>query len=193
MHHHPERLRVGVVVGLVLFVLPAIGAMAQSPTPFVPQKFKVPEKLETKEFRLRMLTVNDVVKDYDAVTTSVQHLKNLSPGGSWPEGLTLEQNLIDLGWHQKEFQGRRSFAYTVIAPSESVVKGCVYINPTRKRGYDAEIYLWARQSELASGLESRLYAAVKDWIAREWPFKKAAFPGRDIDWDTWSKIPNEKR
>jgi hypothetical protein len=140
-----------------------------------------------------MLTVNDVVKDYDAVTTSVEHLKNLSPGGSWPEGLTLEQNLIDLGWHQKEFQTRRSFAFTVVSLSESMVKGCVYINPTRKRGYDAEIYLWARQSELAGGLEPRLYSAVKDWVAREWPLEKPAFPGRSIDWQTWSKIPDEKR
>ncbi len=174
-------------------MLAAIDAMAQSPSHFVPPEFKVPEKLETTEFRLRMLTVNDVVKDYDAVMTSAEHLKTIWPGSSWPEGLTFEQDLIDLGWHQKEFQTRRSFAYTVVTPSETVVTGCVYINPTRKRGYDAEIYLWARQSELASGLESRLYAAVKDWVARDWPFKKVAFPGRDIDWDAWRKTAEEKR
>jgi hypothetical protein len=84
-----------------------------------------------------MLTVNDVVKDYDAVMTSLEHLKTIWPGGSWPEGLTFEQDLIDLGWHQKEFQRRTSFAYTVVTPSESKVTGCVYINPTAKRGYDA--------------------------------------------------------
>ena len=159
--------------------------MSESATPFVPSEFKVPEKLETNEFRLRMLTVNDVVKDYDAVMTSVQHLKTIWPGGTWPDGLTLEQDLIDLGWHQKEFQTRRSFAYTVVTPSESLVTGCVYIVPTRKAGYDAEVYLWARESELAGGLETRLHAAVREWLAKEWPFKKAAFPGRDIDWDTW--------
>jgi hypothetical protein len=49
---------------------------------------------------------------------------------------------------------RTSFAYTVVNPSESLVLGCVYIDPTRKRGYDAVIYLWARQSELAGGLET---------------------------------------
>lgn len=48
---------------------------------------------------------------------------------------------------------RRSFAYTVVTPSESQVTGCVYIDPTRKRGYDAVVFLWARQSELAAGLE----------------------------------------
>ncbi|MGD2031228.1 MAG: GNAT family N-acetyltransferase [Gammaproteobacteria bacterium] len=168
-------------------------ATAASPTPFVPKGFKVPEKLETDEFRLRMLTVNDVVKDFDAVTTSVEHLRNIWPGGTWPEGLTLEQNLIDLGWHQKEFQTRRSFAYTVVSLSETTVKGCVYIEPTRKSGYDAEIYLWARQSELPNGLESRLYDAVKKWVVREWPFDNAAFPGRSIDWESWSKMPDEKR
>ena len=168
-------------------------AAAASPTPFVPKDFKVPEKLETAEFRLRMLTVNDVVKDFDAVTTSVEHLKNIWPGETWPEGLTLEQNLIDLGWHQKEFQTRRSFAYTVVSLSETTVKGCVYIDPTRKSGYDAEIYLWARQSELSNGLESRLYDAVREWVARVWPFENAAFPGRSIDWESWSRIPDEKR
>ena len=40
--------------------------------PFVPLDFKVPEKLETQRFRARMLTVDDVVKDYDAVMTSVR-------------------------------------------------------------------------------------------------------------------------
>jgi hypothetical protein len=181
------------IAGPALALFFSSAALAQSANPFVPAQFAVPATLETKEFRLRMLTVNDVVKDYDAVMTSVAHLKTVWPGGTWPEDLTFEQDLIDLGWHQKEFQIRRSFAYTVVTPSESQVTGCVYINPTPKRGYDAVVYLWARQSELAGGLESRLYSAVQEWIAREWPFKKVAFPGRSIDWDTWRKIPDEKR
>lgn len=164
-----------------------------SVAPFVPPVFKVPEVLETAEFRLRMLTVHDVVKDFDAVMTSVEHLKTIWPGGKWPVGLTLEQNLIDLGWHQKEFQTRRSFAYTVVTPSEAQVVGCVYIEPTQRRDYDAVVYLWARESELAGGLEARLHAAVKEWISGAWPFKKVGFPGRDISWDAWRAIPNEPR
>jgi hypothetical protein len=160
-------------------------------TPFVPRNFQVPATLETAEFRLRMLTIHDVVKDFDAVVTSVDHLKTIWRGGKWPEGLTLEQNLIDLGWHQKEFQTRRSFAYTVVSLSEQTVLGCVYVSPTRKKGYDAEVHLWARQSELANGLEERLYKAVQEWVAREWPFENVAFPGRGIDWDIWSNVPDE--
>lgn len=160
--------------------------------PFVPETFVVPMTLETDEFRLRTLTVNDVVKDYDAVMSSVEHCKTIW-GDLWPQGLTLEQNLIDLGWHQKEFQKRRSFAYTVITPDETRVLGCVYIEPTRKRGYDAEIRLWARQSELASGLEDRLYATVSGWVAARWPFKSVAFPGRSVAWDAWRGIADERR
>lgn len=164
-----------------------------TPLPFVPVDFVVPLTLETAEFRLRMLTVNDVVKDYDAVMSSIEHCKTIWPGSGWPEGLTLEQNLIDLGWHQKEFQLRRSFAYTVVRLDESAVLGCVYIDPTKRRGYDAVAYLWARQSELASGLEDRLFGAVSAWLEERWPFKQVAFPGRTIAWDAWRAIPMERR
>jgi hypothetical protein len=163
------------------------------PEPFVPANFIVPLQIETPEFRIRMLTVNDVVKDYDAVMTSVEHLKNVWPGSQWPEGLTLEQDLIDLGWHQKEFQIRRSFAYTVVTPSETRVIGCVYVNPTRRSGHDAEVFLWVRQSELAGGLDARLYKQVREWLQTEWPFKTVAFPGRNIDWTAWHALPLEAR
>jgi hypothetical protein len=170
-----------------------MSTLSKPPQPFVPADFAVPEKLETPEFRLRMLTVNDVVKDYDAVMTSSEHLQSVWPGSGWPEGLTFEQDLIDLGWHQKEFQIRRSFAYTVVTPSESQVLGCVYINPTRRAGFDAEVFLWARQSELAGGLETRLYDQVRAWLRAAWPFHRVAFPGRDIDWPAWRALPLETR
>ena len=160
--------------------------------PFVPKDYEVPATLETSEFRLRMLTVHDVVNDYDAVMTSLEHCRTIWPGGTWPEGLTLEQNLIDLGWHQKEFQTRRSFAYTVVRPDESRVLGCVYVVPSRKHGYDAEVYYWARQSELSQGLEDRLGAAVKDWIAARWPFSRVGYPGRTTPWETWRDLPEER-
>jgi hypothetical protein len=163
------------------------------PGQFVEKSFKVPEKLETEEFRLRMLSVNDVVKDYDAVMSSVDELKTIRPDSDWPVGLTLEGNLIDLGWHQREFLTRRSFAYTVVSLDETRVLGCVYIYPTRKRGYDAEVYLWARETKLGIGLDASLCDVVKLWLKSEWPFASAAFPGRDIDWDTWKAIPDEKR
>ena len=187
-----EMAIVGFRVFLVALcaVIPS-NLFAQFGRPFVPEDFQVPEKLETERFRLRTLTVNDVVKDYDAVMTSVEHLRGVfGPRSTWPSPeLTLEQDLIDLGWHQKEFQGRRSFAYTVMNPSESQCLGCIYIVPTRKGGYDAEVYLWVRQSELKSGLDAVLFGAVKEWVKTLWPFKNVAYPGRDIDWKAWEELP----
>ncbi|MBU6450885.1 MAG: GNAT family N-acetyltransferase [Cyanobacteria bacterium REEB67] len=149
-------------------------------TPFVSSSFEVPASLEADKFKLRMLTVNDVVKDFDAVMSSAAQLKGLFGGASpWPDGLTIEQNLIDLGWHQKEFQKRSSFAYTVMAPDESRCLGCVYIYPSSSSVFDAEVRLWARSSDYAGGLECELFQAVKQWIETEWPFSSVAFPGRD--------------
>jgi len=166
---------------------------SQSSDIFVSPDFSVPEKLETDKFRLRMLMVRDVAKDYDAVMTSVDHLQNVfGPDSGWPSiGLTLEQDLIDLGWHQKEFQKRTSFAYTVMNLDESQCLGCVYIDPSEKSGYDAEVYLWVRKSEFDKGLDQVLYDTVKDWVIKEWPFKNAAYPGREIDWDTWESLPEK--
>lgn len=155
---------------------------------FVERDFVVPEVLETSDFRLRMLTVNDLIKDYDAVMSSVDHLRAVWPDTDWPEGLTLEDDLIDLGWHQKEFLNRSSFAYTLVTLDEVTVIGCVYINPTKAIAYDAEIYLWVRASELHSGLDARLFDTVKNWLAKDWPFENPAFPGREIDWNTWESL-----
>lgn len=156
----------------------------------VPQDFEVPVVFETDEYRLRMLTINDVVKDFDAVVTSAEHLKGVfPPPSSWPDGLTLEQDLIDLGWHQKEFQRRTSFAYTMMSLDEARCLGCVYFYPSDRQGYDAYGLVWARQSELARGLEERLFADVKKWSAEVWPFDSVGFPGRDLSWDEWLALP----
>ncbi len=154
----------------------------------VPAGFSVPHSLVTKEFRLRMLTINDVVKDYDAVMSSVTHLQGVfGPNSTWPTAdLSLEQDLIDLGWHQKEFQNRSSFAYTVMSLGETRCLGCVYIYPAEPADYDAQVILWARQSEVASGLEDRLLATVKAWIAEAWPFERVGFPGKEIPWAEWT-------
>lgn len=156
--------------------------------PFVQSDFKVPEKLETDKFRLRMLKVTDVVKDYDAVMTSVEHLQGIfGTRSKWPtKDLTFEQDLIDLGWHQKEFQTRSSFAYTVMNLDESRCLGCMYIfNPTKEE-FDTGVYMWVRES--AQDLDALLYETVRKWISEKWPFKKVAYPGREISWDEWNKL-----
>ena len=155
-------------------------------TPIVPTDFIVPEVLETSRLRLRPLTIDDAVKDFDAVTSSETRLRTVyHPGGEWPLGLTLEQNVIELGWHQVEFQLRTSFAFTAVSRDESRVLGCMYIYPTRKLDHDVKITMWVRESESQTGLDNHLFETVQSWIAKNWPFSNPAYPGRTVPWETW--------
>jgi hypothetical protein len=139
----------------------------------VPEDFDVPAGLESGRFRLRMLSVRDVVPDFEAIHERVA--ADGMPRGA--PGLTLEQNLVDLGWHEKEFQLRRSFAYTVVAPDESRVLGCVYLDPSEDA--DVEVHLWVRRDAWDAGLDAELEHTVRAWVDERWPFAKAVYPGRD--------------
>ena len=156
---------------------------------FVPTEFAVPSELSTANFTLRMLSIDDVEKDYEAVTSSAERLSRVWPDSSWPAGLTLRQNLIDLGWHENEFQNRSSFAYTMVAPDESQVLGCVNFYPTKKAGYDTEVFLWVREGEVANDLDQALFEVVHQWLASDWPFENPAYPGRTISWEHWDALP----
>ena len=162
---------------------------SRSKRQFVPEEFTVPSELVAANFTLRMLSIDDVEKDYEAVTSSAARLSTVWPDSGWPAGLTLKQNLIDLGWHEKEFQNRTSFAYTMVAPDESKVLGCVYFYPTEKAGYDAEVFLWVRESESARDLDKELFEVVQHWLASDWPFENPAYPGRTISWEQWDSLP----
>ena len=142
----------------------------------VSPEFAVPAGLETAHYRLRILTVHDVVKDYDAVMSSVEHLKGvLDPDSNWPEGLSIEQDLIDLGWHQKEFQKRSSFAYTMMTPNDERCLGCVYVYPSEEA--DADVFMWVRRNEYER-LDVHLETAIREWIESDWPFNSVRYPGR---------------
>jgi hypothetical protein len=141
--------------------------------------FDVPAVLEAEQFRLRMLSVDDVEQDYEAVIESRELLQSRF-GGTWPrEGFTLDENLADLERHQQEFLARKAFAYTVVALDESRVLGCVYINPTQLASADAEVVMWVRQSEYDKGLDAVLYQVVRDWIDTSWPFSAVTYPYRE--------------
>jgi hypothetical protein len=139
----------------------------------VPDDFELPARLEHERFRLRMLSVDDVVKDFDAICDRVDHQGRQEP----PFVPTVAENLVDLGWHQKEFELRRSFAYTVVAPDESQVIGCVYVNPSET--HDARIRMWVRRSAWDEGLDPLLEAAVREWIERDWPFESVDWADRE--------------
>ena len=156
--------------------------------PIVPDNFKVPQVLETERMRLRPLTMADAEKDYEAVMSSERRLKTVfRENGDWPTGLTLDQDIMELGWHQTEFELRTSFAYTVVSLDESRVLGSVYVLPAFHPDYDVQVTLWVRESEAGTGLDAHLYETVRTWIDGAWPFERPVYPGRTVDWEEWVK------
>lgn len=155
----------------------------------VPSGFVVPEGLAFGRCRMRMLTIDDVEKDYEAVIASRERLKGLlDPDSRWPEGLTQKENLIDLGWHQREFTLRNSFAYTVMAADEGLCLGCAYIFPSDAPDYDALVFYWVRAGFDADARDRELGRELRRWLVDAWPFRNIAFPGRDISWADFQRL-----
>ena len=102
----------------------------------------------------------------------------------WPrDTLSAAENHNDLQRHADDFQSRKAFAYTVLTPACDKCLGCVYIEPSKATAFDRGAYLWVRDD--AVSLDDDLYRAVREWLTNCWPFKKTAFPGRDIPWQQW--------
>jgi RimJ/RimL family protein N-acetyltransferase len=145
---------------------------------FVPPDFDVPLRLETSEFVLEPLGPEHNESDYDAWTSSMEHIAATPgyPDGSWPREMTPDENRADLERHANDFRTRKGFTYTVLDPASRGVIGCVYIYPTRDSGYDAQTLSWVRASH--AHLDTPLWRSVSDWLEADWPFGAVEYATR---------------
>ncbi|GAA4143651.1 hypothetical protein [Actinomadura keratinilytica] len=148
---------------------------------FLPDDFVVPTLVAGPRFRIRPITVHDVVKDYAAVRGSLERLRErFGPDWGWPaEEFTFDQALIDIAWLQKEGQLRRSFSYAVTTPDEERQLGRIHIAPSDTPDADAVVVFWVRDDQDDPSLERELEEFVREWVVTTWPFKTVRFPGRD--------------
>ena len=72
-------------------------------TLFVPEDFRVPQRIEQANYVLRPLTTADVEKDYEAVMSSKDSLRQIfGENDAWPdEQMTLQENERDRQRHQR--------------------------------------------------------------------------------------------
>jgi hypothetical protein len=145
---------------------------------FVPDEFDPPVGVTTPPFRLEPLGPQHNEADYAAWTSSMQHIR-ATPGfatGRWPREMTIDQNRDDLLRHQRDFQARTGFTYTVLGDDDDVI-GCVYIYPPKDREPgDVHVESWVRADR--AELDVPLYRAVSDWLARDWPFRRVDYAER---------------
>ena len=145
----------------------------------IPLSHPIPAGFSRDRFVLRPITIHDVIRDYDAVNASTALLRaRFGEAWGWPpeEPQSIEEAMIELAWHQKEGELRRSFNYAIVSPDGSRALGCVYVDPPEDDdGHDAWIDWWVREDEPRE-LEAELEAAVREWIAAEWPFQSPRWP-----------------
>ena len=146
--------------------------------PFVPAGFVAPLGLTADRFRLEPLGPQHNESDFEAWSSSIEHI-HATPGwetSSWPDDLSLEDNLRDLEGHAEDFRNRSGFTYTVLDPATGEVIGCVYIYPAKDDQHDARVSSWVRASR--AELDVLLWRAVTDWLAAEWPFERVLYAER---------------
>lgn len=131
------------------------------------RNYSIPAVHGLGEFTLKALSINDLERDFSAVMESAADIKAANPGSSWPEGLTKEKNLIDLAWHQREFEARRSFAW-VIENTDGEYLGCLYLYPSIAGEKSAEVVWWWRTGAIVSRQSFR--QRLLKWLSdSDWP------------------------
>ncbi len=159
---------------------------------FYPEPYPVPVELKTAQFTLRPLMPDHVDLDFAALMDSVQMLR-LWSGSPWPsDEFTIEDNLADLEWHDREHQDRIAFTYTVLSPDETECLGCLYIKPLQNyqdtlpkqiapaTDLDATTRFWIREPYLDRQLDAQLLSVLIDWFESEWEFDRHLFHMRAV-------------
>lgn len=154
--------------------------------PLLPRGERPPEIWAGPGFAARPLRLRDAHDDLAAVLASTDRLRgHMDPDDPWPEGLSLEENRIDLAWHEREFTAGHSYAWTLRDPPDTRTLGCAYLYPADREGPDAMAFWWVRNGY--EPLDPDVGATFRAMIARLPVI--TAFPGRDESWSKWRTRP----
>ena len=126
----------------------------------------LPRECDLGQIRLTPLSPDHVEEDYAAVMSSADVLRGLF--GDWPDGLTLEDDLIDLAWHEREFTTRRSFAW-IIRDGEGSYLGCAYVFPAPGQRGMVEVATWIRNIPERLPTQDRFNATFRQWLEEVLP------------------------
>lgn len=158
----------------------------------VPAEFPVPTLVAGDGFKVVPLGPELVAIDFAAYMSSIEHLQQtFTRSTGWPTtDISDEMALLDMQTEEQRFLNRESFAYAVLTPDGERERGCVYVRPATKPGFDAEVRLWVTKAEFDAGFDDELFQWVQSWVDANWPFQNVAYPGRQIAWDKWDLLPD---
>jgi hypothetical protein len=156
---------------------------------WLPADWRRPDRVPLRTgHHLRPIRADDTELDMVAVMGSRERLFSIY-GRAWgwpPATMTAEQDREDLQRHADEMETHESFNYALLDADETVLLGCVYIDPPEKEGgADAEISWWVVDDCVGTEVEAALDELVPSWIAQDWPLHHPRYVGRELSWDDW--------
>ena len=153
----------------------------------LPPGFSAPARLTYEDLVARALTRDDLQDDVRGINASIS-LIQATRGGGWPtEPVTDEFNFVDLVWHEQEFREGTSFAYAVY-DADGGYLGCCYLYPMGRRtelseellGHDVDVSWWVTPDGYERGYYEKLYRALQQWLAEEFPFDEPHYSNAEI-------------
>jgi hypothetical protein len=148
----------------------------------IPAGWAPPAELTYLDIRAHAIGRDDLRSDVQGINASIELIRR-TRGGPWPtEPVTEEFNYVDLVWHELEFRDRHSFTYAVYDTSGGYL-GCCYLYPMGRRTplteelivYDVDASWWVTPDAYDRGYYEKLYAALRTWTTKVFPFKRPYF------------------
>ena len=149
--------------------------------------FAAPERLAYEDVVARAMSRADLQEDVRGINASLELIRR-TRGGGWPtEPVTEDYDFVDLVWHELEFRDGYSFSY-VVHDAGGQYLGCCYLYPMGRRteltdallAYDVDVSWWVTATAYDRGDYVGLYAALRHWMATEFPFWTPYYSNREI-------------
>jgi len=163
-----------------------------------PPEFVVPTTVVDGRFRVRPLVMEDLARDYQAYMGCVEYLRYggflQPPDGAlfdWPTpDITIRWALVLLAEIEFSLHYGQRVEYGIFDLAEREEFGCLYVLPSLKAGYDAQVTMWVRQ-DVHDELDALLFEHLRGWVPTAFPMlDRIVFPGRELSWPEWSALPD---
>lgn len=149
---------------------------------FVPDTFMAPPPPSLEGYTWNILEPEILKQDYAALATL--------GGRKGPQSSTIDEDYGEVKRHRWEFQHQTAFAYGILTADRTEEVACVYVNPSKKAGYEATVRVVVTEHGAQLNLLPQLQAAVKTWVKTNFPFTKVAYPGTDMPMAEWNALPD---
>jgi RimJ/RimL family protein N-acetyltransferase len=151
----------------------------------LPDGVTAPRELTHGDVIARAITRDDLADDVAGINTSLALIRQ-TRGGDWPTGpVTDEYDFVDLVWHECEFRDGGSYTY-VLRDTAGGYLGCCYLYPmggarsSPRTCHDVDVSWWVTPSAYDRGYYAKAHAALRHWLADDFPFRKPYFSNRRI-------------